>query len=196
MTRWFGELEPRHRCVHAAESRKRSLVIGDLEQANSLPKRRGRVSGHCTTALHAWRKLAITHWSSAAFSNQFCVKWARLNIRTPRARRRTRRATTIPELKSCCQLCRPGSSRRQLRGQEPPRTNHETRQSRASLDPHPVVRSLAALQRHREGMGYATPLTDAQEQGPMALARRLLVGIYVMMARGDVFNLKRCVAHT
>lgn len=30
----------------------------------------------------------------------------------------------------------------------------------------------------------------------MALARRLLIGIYVMMTRGDVFDLKRCLAHT
>ena len=29
----------------------------------------------------------------------------------------------------------------------------------------------------------------------MALARRLLIGVYIMLTRGDVFSLKRCLAH-
>jgi len=29
----------------------------------------------------------------------------------------------------------------------------------------------------------------------MALARRLLIGIYIMLTRGDEFSLDRCLAH-
>ena len=29
----------------------------------------------------------------------------------------------------------------------------------------------------------------------MALARRLLIGVYIMLTRGEVFSLKRCLAH-
>ena len=45
---------------------------------------------------------------------------------------------------------------------------------------------------------WATPLLSRMHRNKvrMALARRLLIGIYVMMTRGDVFTLKRCLAHT
>jgi transposase len=44
---------------------------------------------------------------------------------------------------------------------------------------------------------WSTPLLLRMHRDKvrMALARRLLVGIYVMMIRGDVFSLKRCLAH-
>ena len=58
-----------------------------------------------------------------------------------------------------------------------------------------MVSSTAVLQSHCQEWAKPLLLRMHRNKVRMALARRLLIGIYIMLTRGEVFSLERCLAH-